>query len=84
MSCASCHVRHAMHLASGRDTQENKHPRKYNLFWARKVLEIFKYLGHFSGTEYAGNSLYILNIFHFRISVELFKYSWDFPPIFCI
>ena len=48
---------------------KNKYPGKYTLFWARKVLEIFKYSNH-SGTEYAGNSLYILNIFHFRISVE--------------
>ena len=46
--------------------QKNKHPRKCNLFLARKVLEIFKYSDHFSDTEYAGNSLYILNIFHFR------------------
>ena len=44
-----------------------KHPGKCNLFWARKVLEFFKYYDHFSDTEYAGNSLYILNILHFRI-----------------
>ena len=75
-----CIVR--MCLTSGGDAQEkistleilvpqkNKCPRKCNLFWARKVLEKLKYSDHFSGTEYAGNSLYILNIFHFRISVE--------------
>ena len=32
--------------------RKNKHPRK--------VIEIFKYSDHFSGTEYAGNGLYIL------------------------
>ena len=64
--------------------RKNMCPRKWNLLWARKVLEIFKYSDYFSDTEYAGNHLYILIIFHFRISVEWFKYSWDFTPIFCI
>ena len=55
---------------AGEMFRKNKHPGKCNLLWARKVLEIFKYSDHFSGTEYAGNSLYILIFFHFRISVE--------------
>ena len=53
---------HDVHLAScmcilpvGETVRKNKRPRKCNLFWARKVLEIFKYSDHFSGTEYAGN-----------------------------
>ena len=42
-----------------------------NLLWVRKVLEVFKYSDHFSGTEYAGNSLYILNIFIFHSVIEI-------------
>ena len=53
-------------------------PAKCNLFWARKVLEIFRYSDHFSDTEYAGNSLYILNI-------SILEYLWNnlnIPGIF--
>ena len=51
---------------------KNKHPRKCNLFWARKVLEIFKYSDHFSGTEYARNSLNIPGIFPQYSAFEYF------------
>ena len=70
-ACASyvCIV-HVRHASCQRGRQKNKCPGKCNLFWAKKVLEILKYSDHFSGTEYAGNSLYILNIFDFRISVK--------------
>ena len=82
MSCAShrahyimgitSFVSHRVHtsciLPAGEMVRKNKCPRKCNLFWARKVIEIFKYSDHFSGTEYARNSFIYSE--HFRISVE--------------
>ena len=83
-SCAPC-VSHRQGRWSGKISaseslapQKNKCPRNCNLFWARKVVEIFKYSDHFSGTECAGNSLYILNI-------SILGYLWNslnIPGIF--
>ena len=67
--CRGHHIVHITSCACRETPWNNKRPGKCNLFWARKVLKFFKYSDHFSGTEYAGNSL-CLNIFHFRISIE--------------
>ena len=78
------HCVHLVHLTSRGDCQEilapwkNKHPRKCNRFWARKVIENFKYSDHFSSIEYARNSLYTLNI-------SILEYMWNslnIPGIF--
>ena len=50
-----CHASCAMHVRLASGGWKNKRPSKCNLFWARKVLEIFEYSDLLSGTEYAGN-----------------------------
>ena len=58
--------------------QQNKCPRKCSLFWARKVLEIFKYSNH----SLAQNMLGIVYIFW---SFSILEYLWNslnIPGIF--
>ena len=50
-----------------REGKLNKRPGKCNLFGARKMLEISKYSDHFSGTEYAGNGLYIPHFLEYLV-----------------